>query len=48
MCVNDVESHLLETITQLSRLSKIVQLEVSSGTLEDAFIELLWRSEEAN
>lgn len=48
LCVKDVESHLLETIAQLSRSSRITQLEVSSGTLEDAFIELLGKNEEAN
>jgi ABC-2 type transport system ATP-binding protein len=46
LCVNDVESHLLQTITELSRTSKITQLEVSGGTLEDAFIELLGKNEE--
>jgi hypothetical protein len=47
LCVKDVESHLLQTITELSRLSRITQLEVSGGTLEDAFIELLGKNEEA-
>ena len=46
LCVKDVESNLLKTITELSHLSKILHQEVSGGTLEDAFIELLGRSEE--
>ncbi len=46
LCVKDVESNLLETIAKLSRLSKISQLEISGGTLEDAFIELLGKNEE--
>lgn len=41
MCVNGIESSVLETITQLSRAATITHLEVNSGTLEDAFVELL-------
>ena len=45
LCVSDVESHLLETLAQLSRKSRITRLEINSGSLEDAFITLLGRSD---
>jgi ABC-2 type transport system ATP-binding protein len=41
MCVSGIESTLLEAIARLSRSSTITHLEVGSGTLEDAFVELL-------
>ncbi len=46
LCVNGVETHLLETITQLSRRVPIAHLEINGGTLEDAFVELLGPAEE--
>lgn len=41
VCVNGVETEVLETITRLSRHARILHLEISGGTLEDAFVELL-------
>lgn len=41
LSVSDVESHLLETLAALARKSRITQLEINSGSLEDAFIALL-------
>ncbi len=46
LSVNGVETRLLEAITQLSRETRIIHLEVSGGTLEDAFVQLLGPSEE--
>ncbi|HXG01631.1 MAG TPA: ABC transporter ATP-binding protein [Bacteroidota bacterium] len=39
--VNGVETELLETITALSRQTRILHVEINGGTLEDAFVELL-------
>ncbi len=46
MCVNGIESNVLETISKLSMKSKIIHLEVNTGTLEDAFVELLGDKED--
>lgn len=46
LSINGVETRVLETITLLSRQTKISHLEVNGGTLEDAFFELLGPSEE--
>jgi ABC-2 type transport system ATP-binding protein len=48
MCVQGIESDVLEEIARVSRLSRIHHFEVSSGTLEDAFVELLGNPREAN
>jgi ABC-2 type transport system ATP-binding protein len=47
MCVNGIESVVLDMIAQVSRSSKISHFEVSSGTLEDAFVELLGNTQKA-
>lgn len=45
MSVNGIESVLLEEIARLARHSPIIHLEVDSGSLEDAFVELLGKPE---
>ncbi|MER3523279.1 MAG: hypothetical protein C4326_04245 [Ignavibacteria bacterium] len=41
LCVNGVETELLETLTQLSKQTRLSHVEITSGTLEDAFVEIL-------
>lgn len=44
--INSVDGTVLDTIAQLSRISRITHLEINGGTLEDAFVELLGVSRE--
>ncbi|MBI5471079.1 MAG: ABC transporter ATP-binding protein [Ignavibacteriae bacterium] len=46
LCVSGMESNVLDTISRLSKKTKLTHLEVNTGTLEDAFVELLGKSEE--
>lgn len=46
LCINSVDGTVLDTIAQLSRISRITHLEINGGTLEDAFVELLGVSRE--
>ncbi|GEM_PF-1431399 len=48
MCVNGIESVVLDMIALVSRSSKVSRFEVSSGTLEDAFVELLGNTQKAD
>ena len=46
LCINSVDGSVLDTIAQLSRMSRISHLEINGGTLEDAFVELLGTTRE--
>ncbi len=47
MSVNGIESVLFEEIAKLARDYPILHLEINSGSLEDAFVELLGKPERA-